>query len=122
MHKQNENIKKKQKNIKKKFWSWRIQQLSWKKSIGGFKNILDQAEEKISELKHTYLKLFRETRKMKSGENLRDLRDTINRTNKHIIWVPEDDWEKKAESWSEEIMAENLLIVGKEMDIQFQEA
>lgn len=59
---------------------------------------------------------------MKSGENLRDLRDTINRTSKRIIWVPEDDREKKAESWSEEIMAENLLIVGKEMDIQFQEA
>ena len=59
---------------------------------------------------------------MKSGESLRGLRDIINRTNKHIIWVSEDDWEKEAESWSEEIMAENLLTAGKEMDIQFQEA
>ena len=83
---------------------------------------MDQAEEKICELKHRYLKLSRETRKMKSGKSLRGLRDIINRTDKHIIWVPEDDWEKEAESWSEEIMAENLLIAGKEMDIQFQEA
>ena len=53
---------------------------------------------------------------MKSGESLRGLRDTVNRTNKHIIWRERGRkliWKNKAE---------NLLIAGKEMDIQFQEA
>ena len=56
----------------------------------------------------------------KSKESLRDLWDTQDKYTHYMS--PRKKRLKEAESWYEEIMAENVLIVGKEMDTQLQEA
>ena len=56
-----------------------------------------------------------------SEESLQDLWDTINRSNIHIMRIPERG-EKREQSIFKAIMAENFPNLGKEMDIQIHEA
>jgi len=52
---------------------------------------------------------------------LRELSDSIKRNNIHIIGVPEDEErEKGAKGLFEEIIAENIPNLWKEIDIQIQ--
>ena len=54
---------------------------------------------------------------------LTDLSHNIKHTNTHIIGVSEgEEREKRVENLFDEIMAENILNLKKETDIQFQEA
>ena len=97
-------------------WSWRIQ-LNWKKSIGGFKNTHRSGRRKKSVSSNIGIWNYSEKQEKWRVEKVWGAYGTqsIGQTNTLF-------GEKEAESWSEEIMAENLLIAGKEMDIQFQEA
>ena len=55
-------------------------------------------------------------------ESLRDLWDNVKRTNIHIIGVPEgEEREKETEKIFQEIIAEYLTNVGKELLTQIQE-
>ncbi|KAF0887422.1 LORF1 protein, partial [Crocuta crocuta] len=52
---------------------------------------------------------------------LREISDSMNRNNIHIIRVPEEEWEKGAGLF-EQIIAENFPNLQKETGIQTQEA
>ena len=59
----------------------------------------------------------------KSEDSLRDVWGTIKQTNIHIMGVPGgEEREKVAEKLLEEITAQNVSNLGKETDIQIQEA
>ena len=67
--------------------------------------------------------------KLRKGEKLldhegriRDLSDSMKQNNIGIIGVPEEEREKGAEGLSEQIIADNSPNLGKETDIQVQEA
>ena len=63
---------------------------------------------------------WQEKRINRNEDNLRDLRDNIKHTNIHIIVVSER--KNRAEKILEVIMPENFPNLGKETDIQVQEA
>ena len=59
----------------------------------------------------------------KNEDSLRDLWDNIKHANIHIVGVSErEEREKGTENLFEEIIAENFPNLGKETDIQVQEA
>ena len=58
----------------------------------------------------------------KNEDNLRDLWDNIKCTNIHIIRFPGGEERDGAENIFEDIIAENFPNLGKEIDIQLQEA
>uniref|UniRef100_A0A9L0THB4 L1 transposable element RRM domain-containing protein n=1 Tax=Equus caballus TaxID=9796 RepID=A0A9L0THB4_HORSE len=59
----------------------------------------------------------------KSERSLHELWDTINRYNLHIIGVPErEEREKGEKNLFKEIIAENFPNLGRDMDVQVQEA
>lgn len=58
---------------------------------------------------------------LKSGNTLRDLSDKIKRNKIHIIGIPEEEREKGPEKLFDEIMAENIPNLKKEIYIQAQE-
>ena len=58
----------------------------------------------------------------RNEDSLRDLLDNIMCTNICIIWVPEEKREKGAEKIFEDIITENFPNLGKNTDIQVQEA
>ena len=65
----------------------------------------------------------KETRIFKNEDSLRDLWNNTKLTNIHVIWVPKrEERIKGTENLFEEIMAENFPNLGKETDIQVQEA
>ena len=65
----------------------------------------------------------KEERIVLNEDNLRDLRDSIKYTNIHIIDIPEgEEREEVTENLFEETMTENFPNLGKETDIQVQEA
>ena len=60
-----------------------------------------------------------ETRTWKNEERLRDLPDTLKRSNIRIIGVPEgEEEEQKIENLFEQIMKENFPSLAKEIDFQ----
>ena len=59
---------------------------------------------------------------MQNENRLTDLRDSINHNNICVIGIQEEDREKEAETLFEEIIAENILKLGKRTDIQIHEA
>ena len=65
----------------------------------------------------------KEKRMKRIEDSLRDLWDSIKRTNIQIIWVPEEEEKKKgSEKIFEEIIIENFHSMGKEIVNQVQEA
>lgn len=59
----------------------------------------------------------------RNKESLWDLGDTINRSNLHILGLPEGrKREKGAENLFKEIMAENVPNLRRDLDIQVHEA
>uniref|UniRef100_A0A9L0RZ95 L1 transposable element RRM domain-containing protein n=1 Tax=Equus caballus TaxID=9796 RepID=A0A9L0RZ95_HORSE len=98
-----------------------------KNTIVGFNNRLNKAEKIISELEDKAVKFIqserqKEKRIKKSKDCLHDLRENIKQTDIHIIQVLEGEGQKGAENFFGEIMAKNLPELGKETDIQIQEA
>ena len=64
-----------------------------------------------------------ETRTWKNEERLRNLPDTLKRSNIQIIGVPEEEEEQKIENLFEQIMKENFPDLAKEIDFrEVQEA
>ena len=70
----------------------------------------------------TAMEQIKEKRMKRNEDSLRDLWDSIKRTNIRIIGVPEgEDGEKGPEKISEEIIVENFPNMGKEIATQVQE-
>ena len=62
-----------------------------------------------------------EKRIKRNEDNLRDLQDSMKRSNIQIIGVPEEDKKKDHEKILEEIIIENFPKMGKEIITQVQE-
>ena len=95
--------------------------------LEGINSRITEAEEWISDLKDrtveiTATKQNTEKKNEKNEDRLRDLWDKIKHTNIHIIGVPEgEEIEKEPEKMFEEMIAENLPNMGKEIANQVQE-
>ena len=63
-----------------------------------------------------------EAEKKRNEDSLRDLWDNIKHINIHVIGVPKEERKKVADNILEYIIAENSPNMGKERDIQDQEA
>ena len=87
---------------------------------------INNKKERISNLEDRVVKITDAEQKkiMKRNEDsLRDLWENIKHTNIHIIGVPErEERDKGAENILEDVAAENFPNLGKETDIQVQEA
>lgn len=86
--------------------------------LEGFKNRLEQAEERVSELKDRSFDIMEweaKRKNKKSDQNLRDLWDTIKWSSIHIIGEEEINY-------FEEIINENLTNLKNNMNIEVQEA
>ena len=62
-----------------------------------------------------------EKRIKRNEDNLRDLQDSMKRSNIQIIGVPEEDKKKDHEKILEELIVENFPKMGKEIITQAQE-
>ena len=97
-----------------------------KNTLEGINTRITEAEEWISDLEDrmvdfTAMEQNKEKRMKRNEDSLRDLWDSIKRTN--IIGVPEgEEREKGPEKIFEEIIAENFPNMGKERATQVQEA
>ena len=84
-------------------------------------NRITEAEEWINDLEDKMMEITSteysiEKRMKRNEDSLRDLQDNIKHTNIHIIWVVEgEEREKGPEKIFEEIIAENVLNMGKEI-------
>ena len=86
-------------------------------TLDGMNSRMEEAEKRISDLED------REKRIMQNKNRLRELSDSIIHSNIDSIEVlQEEERGKGAENLFEEIIAENLPNLGKETDIQIQEA
>ena len=92
-----------------------------KNSLEGIKSRITEAEEQISNLEDKVVEITtteqnKENRMKRIEVNLRDLWDTIRRTNIWIIGVPEEEEKKKgSEKKFEETILENFPNMGKEI-------
>ena len=69
------------------------------------------------------IKATEQNTEKRNEDTLRDLWNNIKHTNIHTIWVPEEEEkEKGSEKIFEEIIAENIPNMGKEIVNQVQEA
>ena len=99
-----------------------------KNSLEGIKSRITEAEEQISNLEDKVVEITtteqnKENRMKRIEVNLRDLWDTIRRTNIWIIGVPEEEEKKRGtEKIFEEIIIENFPNMGKEIVNQVLEA
>ena len=99
-----------------------------KNTLEGTKSILDDAEEHVTQLEGRVVEItqaeqIKEKRILKNEDSLRDLWDNIQHTNSCIIGVPEgEEREEGSENIMEYEIAEKLPILGKETDVQVQEA
>ena len=119
-----ENIKNNKKELKNTI-------TEMKNTLEGINSKLNEAEEGISELEDRLVEITaakkkkeRKRKRIKRNEDsVRDLRDNKSHTNIYTIGVPEGaEREKGAENIFEDIIAENFPNLGKETDIQVQEA
>ena len=98
-----------------------------KNSLEGINSRTTEAEERINDLKEKIVEITtaeqnKEKRMKRIEDSLRDLWDSIKRTNIQIIWVPEEEEKKKgSEKIFEEIIVENFPNMGKEIVSQVQE-
>ena len=88
---------------------------------------IEEAEERIGELEDKIMEKDeaekkRETKILGHEGRIREISDSMKCNNIHIIGVLEEEREKGAEGILEQIIAENFLNVGKETDIEIQEA
>ncbi|KAF0877292.1 LORF1 protein, partial [Crocuta crocuta] len=89
---------------------------------------IEEAERRIGELEDTIIEKEEAERKrykliQEHKRRVRELSDTIKRNNICIIGIPEEEErEKGAEGVLEQIIAENFPNLGKETDIEIQEA
>ena len=90
---------------------------------------IEEAEERIGELEDKIMEKEeaekkRDKKKIQEYEGrIRELSDAIKRNNIHIIGIPEEEErEKGAEGILEQIRAETFPYLGKEKDIEIQEA
>uniref|UniRef100_A0ABI7XE39 L1 transposable element RRM domain-containing protein n=1 Tax=Felis catus TaxID=9685 RepID=A0ABI7XE39_FELCA len=89
---------------------------------------IEEAEERIGELEDKIMEKEeaekKRDKKIQEYEGkIRELSDTLKRNNIRIIRIPEEEERGKgAEGVLEEIIAENFLDLGKEKDIEIQEA
>ena len=84
-------------------------------------NRLQNTKEWITELEDRIVEVT-EAEKKRNEDSLRDLWDTIKHINIHVIGVPKEERKKVADNILEYIIAENSPNMGKERDIQDQEA
>ena len=89
---------------------------------------IDEAERRIGELEDIVLakkeaEKKREKLIQEQERRIRDLSDTIKRNNIRLIGIPEEEErEKGPEGILDQIITENFPNLGKEIDIQIQEA
>ena len=89
---------------------------------------LDEAEQRISNIedKHMENNEAEKNREMKAKEHdlrIREISDSLKRNTIRIIGVPEEEErEIGVEGLCQQIIAENLLNLGKDTDIKIQEA
>ena len=97
-------------------------------SLEGINSRITEAEEQISDLEDKIVEITtaeqnKEKRMKGIEDSLRDLWDSIERTNVLILRVPEEEEKKKGtEKIFEEIIVENFPNMGKEIVNQVQEA
>ena len=98
-----------------------------KSTLEGTNSRITEAEDRISEVEDRMVEINEAERKKekrikRNGDNLRDLWDHVKCPNIQSIGVPEEQ-DKKTEHGKipEEIIVENFLKMGKEIDIQVQE-
>ena len=98
-----------------------------KNTLEGTNSRITEAEDRIHEMEDRMVEINEADRKkeknMKRNEdNLRDLWDNVKCPNIQIIGVPEEEDKKKGhEKMLEEIIVENVPIMGKEIATQVQE-
>ena len=98
-----------------------------KNSLEAANSRIQEAEERISEVEDRLVEITdaeqkREKRLKTNEESLRELWDNIKHTNICITGVPEgEEREKGTEKIFQEIIAENLPNMGKELLTQIQE-
>ena len=95
--------------------------------LEGIKSRMSEAEERIRELEDKMVEITSEEQNKVKGmkrteDSLRDLWDTIKRTNSRIIGVPDEEEKKKGqEKIFQEIIVENFPNMEKEIANQVQE-
>ncbi|KAF0872186.1 LORF1 protein, partial [Crocuta crocuta] len=88
----------------------------------------EEAERRISNLEDTIIEKEEAEKKrdklvQQHERRVQELSDTIKRNNIHIIGIPEEEERGKgAEGALEQIIAENLPNLGREVDVEIQEA
>ena len=98
-----------------------------KNTLEGINSRITEAEERINDLEDKIVEITtaeqnKEKRMKRIEDSLRDLWDNIKHTNIRIIGVPEEEEKKKGtEKIFEEIIAENIPNMGKEIVNQVQE-
>lgn len=128
MHKRNEMNKKAQ-TIKKK--KKRLEILELKTTMIQLRNLIvnfnirqDKAEDRINELKNRSFEIKHSEKhkenKFKNEESLHGLCNTIKRNNLCIIMIPEK--EERSRMFTLKIMAENFLILKRDLAIQVNES
>ena len=90
-----------------------------KSTITETEDSMSEAEDKIVEINEAERK--KEKRIKRNEDNLRDLWYNVKHPNIRIIGVPEEDKKKGHEKILEEIIAENMPKMGKEIASQVQE-
>lgn len=98
-----------------------------KNSLEAANSRIQEAEERISEVEDRLVEIWdveeKREKRLKTNESLRELWDNVERTNIHIIGVPEGKERRKGtEKTFQEIIAKNFPNMGKEPLTQMQEA
>ena len=102
----------------------KYKQTEMNNTLEGINSRITEAKERISDLEYRMVEITAakqniEKRMKKNEDSLRDLWDNVKCTNIRIIGVPEgEERENGPEKIFEEIIAENLLNIGKEIIIQ----
>jgi len=126
-------IEKMQERFKKDLEEIKKSQYIMNNAINEIKNTLEatnprikEAEDRISEVEDRKVEINESERKkekriQRNKNNLRDLQDSVKRSNIRIIGVPEEDKKKDHEKILEEIIVENFPKMGKEIITQVQQ-
>ena len=128
MERMPESINKVPEELKNKHAETNNRIIEIKNTLEGINSRISGAEERISELEDKMVEITSEkwnkVKRMKRTEDsLRDLWDSIKHTNIQVIEVPEEEEKnKRYEKIFEEIIAENLPNMEKEIINQVQEA
>uniref|UniRef100_A0ABI7YX58 L1 transposable element RRM domain-containing protein n=1 Tax=Felis catus TaxID=9685 RepID=A0ABI7YX58_FELCA len=91
----------------------------WQQGLKRQRGIISEIEDKTMEKDEAGK---RDKKILEHEERLRELSDSMKHNNICIIGVPEEEGEKGVEGVLEQIIAENFPNLGKETDIEIQEA